>query len=154
MTRRLSLVLAVLFVVCVDGALAASADGVKGVDEAWVAAAKKGDVDAIVALYAADAVYYPPEEQELRGTTAIRKSYTDWFAAMTITDARIDSTYATSGDLSVGWGTATVTMQPKAGGAPQTLTVRVTAAAKLINGKWQYIADHASAPMPPPAASK
>jgi hypothetical protein len=29
------------------------------------------------------------------------------------------------------------------------MTVRVTAVAKKMNGKWLYVADHASVPMPP-----
>jgi uncharacterized protein (TIGR02246 family) len=152
--RLLPVVVAVLLLGGADGARAQSADGVKAVDEAWEAAAKKGDVEAVVALYAPDAVYYPPDMFELRGTEAIRKSYADWFGAMTITAAKIDSTYQNAGDVSVGWGTATLTMQPKAGGAAETVTVRVTAVAKKIAGKWQYILDHASAPMPAPPATK
>jgi uncharacterized protein (TIGR02246 family) len=154
MKRSLSLVMLMLLVLSADAARAQSADGIKGVDDAWVAAAKKGDVEAIVALYAPDAVYYPPDAFEVRGAAAIRKAYTDWFAAVTIPDARIESTYTTSGDLSLGYGTATLTMQPKAGGAPQTMTVRVTAVAKKVGGRWKYLADHASAPLPEPSSSK
>jgi uncharacterized protein (TIGR02246 family) len=143
-----------LLVLSADAARAQSVDGVKGLDEAWAAAAKRGDVEAIVALYAPDAVYYPPDSFELRGTAAIRKSYTDWFAAMTIPEATFDTTYTTSGDLALGYGTATVTMQPKAGGPPQTMKVRVTAVAKKVGGQWKYLADHASAPLPqqPPSS--
>jgi ketosteroid isomerase-like protein len=104
-----------LLVLFVDATSAQSVDGVKGLDKAWVAAAKKGDVEAIVALYAPDAVYHLPDSFELRGAAAIRKSYTDWFAAMTIPDATFDTTYTTSGDLSLGFGTVTVTMQPQGG---------------------------------------
>src|SRR5215218_9776264 len=68
-----------LLVLSADAARAQSADGIKGVDDAWVAAAKRGDVEAIVALYAPDAVYYPPDAFEVRGAAAIRKAYTDWF---------------------------------------------------------------------------
>jgi len=152
--RLVSIALAALLVLSADAARAQSADGVKGIDEAWTAAAKKGDVEAIVALYAPDAVYFPPDAFELRGTAAIRKSYADWFGAMTITDAKFDSTYSTSGDVSIGFGTATVTMQPKGGGAAQTVTVRVTEVAKKVGGKWKYVVDHASAPMSPGPSSK
>jgi uncharacterized protein (TIGR02246 family) len=154
MKGTLSLVAAMLLVLSADAVRAQSAEGVKSLDEAWVAAAKKGDVEAIVALYAPDAVYYPPDAFEARGTAAIRKAYTDWFAAMTLAEARIESTYTTSGDLSLGYGTATVTMQPKAGGAAQTVTVRVTAVAKKVGGAWKYLADHASAPLPAAPSSK
>jgi ketosteroid isomerase-like protein len=92
---------------------------------------------------------------EARGTAAIRAAYEGLVGANKITNAAITSTYQTSGDLSSGWGTATLTLTPKAGGAPQTMTVRVTAVAKKVNGKWLYVADHASVPMPPgPPPSK
>jgi uncharacterized protein (TIGR02246 family) len=123
-------------------------DGVKLLDEQWAAAAKKGDVEALAALYAPDAVYYPPDMMAAKGRDAIRKAYADWLGATTVTDAKFDSTYSTSGDLSYAFGTATVTMQPKEGGAAQTVTVRVTEIAKKIGGKWHYVVDHASAPLP------
>jgi uncharacterized protein (TIGR02246 family) len=154
MKRTLLLVAIMMLALSAGAARGQSADGIKGVDDAWVAAAKKGDVEAIVALYAPDAVYYPPDVFEARGTAGIRKAYAAWFAAVTITEAKIESTYTTSGDLSLGHGTATVTMQPKAGGPPQTMTVRVTAVAKKVGGKWMYVADHASAPLPEPPPSK
>ena len=68
-------------------------DGVKGVDEAWIRAVKAGNVDAVVALYAPDAVLYPPDALEMHGTAEIRASYTEMLGAMTINDATIDSTY-------------------------------------------------------------
>jgi len=110
---------------------------------------KAGNVDAVVALYAPDAVLYPPDALEARGTAAIRASYTEMLGAMTINEATIDSQYQTSGDFSVGFGKATLTMTPKGGGSPQIVSVRVTAVARKIGGKWLYVVDHASAPMPP-----
>jgi len=70
-------------------------------------------------------------------------------SAVVINDASIDAQYQTSGDMSVGFGKATLTMTPKAGGSPQIMSVRVTAVARKIGGKWLYVVDHASAPMPP-----
>ena len=126
--------------------------GGKVVDDAWVKAANAGNVDGLVALYAPDAVLYTPDSMEARGTAAIRALYTEMFAANAVSNASITSTYETSGDLSTGWGTATLTMTPKAGGSPQIMTVRVTAVARRINGKWLYVADHASVPVGPPPA--
>lgn len=127
----------------------AQEQGAKIVDDAWVKAANAGDVEALVALYAPDAVLYTPDAMEARGTAAIRSQYQAMFSANTVSNASINCTYQTVGDLSVGWGTATLTMTPKGGGAPQTMTVRVTAGVKKINGKWLYVADHASVPMGP-----
>jgi uncharacterized protein (TIGR02246 family) len=150
-------VVAVGVMVCL-GMLAAvpvsAQDGVKGVDEAWIRAVKAGNVDAIVALYAPDAVLYPPDALEARGTAAIRASYAEMLGAVVVNDATIDSQYQTTGDVSVGFGKATLTMTPKAGGSPQMMSVRVTAVARKIGGKWLYVVDHASVPLPPPTPPK
>jgi len=129
-------------------------DGLKGVDEAWIRAVKAGNVDAVVALYAPDAVLYPPDAMEARGTAAIRASYESMLGAVVVNEASIDSQYQTSGDVSVGFGKATLTMTPKAGGSPQVMSVRVTAVARRIGGKWLYMVDHASVPLPPPPPAK
>ena len=128
----------------------AQTDGGKILDDAWVKAVTAGDVEAVVALYAPDAVLYTPDSMEARGTAAIRALYTQMFAANTVSNPSFNTTYQTSGDLSTGWGTATLTFTPKAGGAAETVTVRVTEVVKKINGKWLYVADHASVPVGPP----
>jgi uncharacterized protein (TIGR02246 family) len=152
--RWTALLFAGLQVVAMSTHAFAQTHGAKTVDDAWIAAAKAGDVNALVALYAPDAVLYMPDSKEARGTAAIRKAYEDMLGAMKVTEVSIDSQYQTVAGLSVGYGTATLTMVPKAGGAPQTMTARVTAAAAMINGKWLYIVDHASVPVgPPPGAA-
>jgi uncharacterized protein (TIGR02246 family) len=123
-------------------------------DQAWIKAAQAGDVEGLVALYAPDAVLYTPGVLEAKGTDAIRKEYTGMLGAFTIKDAKIDCVYETHGDVSMGWGRFSMTAVPKAGGAPETWSGRVTAITKRINGKWVYTVDHASMPMPAPPASK
>jgi uncharacterized protein (TIGR02246 family) len=135
-----------LLVACPRPGLAAE-DGVRVVDQAWAAAAKAGNVEAIVALYAPDATFYPVGGMdEVKGAAAIRKYYDQWLSQITITDAAIAATYDTVGDLSLGHGTATLSYSPKGGGSPLVVTVRVTAVARRINGKWLYTVDHASVP--------
>jgi uncharacterized protein (TIGR02246 family) len=154
MSRALSLFAGVLIFGLFATPLHAQ-DGAKSVDDAWVKAVQAGDVEALVALYAPGAVLYPPDAMEARGTAAIRAMYTGMLSNSTISNPSIDAVYQTVGDLSTGFGTATLTMTPKAGGAPQTMTVRVTVVVKKIDGKWLYLADHASVPAgPPPAAAK
>lgn len=130
--------------------LTAAQHPLQTLDEAWMKAAKAGDVDAITALYAPDAVVYPPDAMEVRGTDAIRKAWAGLFAAYAITDMKIDAVYETAGNISLGWGRWTMTVTPKAGGAPEKWEGRATSIAKKINGKWLYVNDHASMPMPPP----
>jgi uncharacterized protein (TIGR02246 family) len=121
--------------------------------QAWEKAMLAGDLAAVTALYAPDAVLYPPDAMEVKGLEAIRKSYADLFKDMKVLEARVTPARSeTYGDTSIGWGTFTVKFAPKAGGEPVTMQGRYTDVAKKINGKWLYVADHASLPLPPPPA--
>ena len=145
------LVLAALLV----GASAIAQEGAQTIDAAWMKAMKAGDVNGIMACYASDAVLWFPGDAEARGEKAIRDLYVGLLSTNTVTDVSLANThYETSQNLSVGWGNFVLTMQPKAGGAAATVHGRFTAVAKKIDGKWKYVADHASADPPPavPAA--
>jgi uncharacterized protein (TIGR02246 family) len=149
MTRTLSAAVTLILFGCLAAPASAQEQGAKIVDDAWAAAMKAGNVDAVVALYAPDAVLYAPDDMEARGTAAIRAGYTNMLGGMTITDVQINTQYQTVGDLSISFGTAMLTMVPKTGGSPTQMTVRVTSAAKKIGGKWLYVVDHASVPAGP-----
>ena len=75
-------------------------------------------------------------------------------AAFTVKDATSEGTYETTGDTSLGWGYWSLTVVPKGGGDPIPMKGRATVVVKKVGGKWQYIVDHASVPLPPPPASK
>lgn len=145
----------ILLVLCVSlfaGSLLAQ--GTKTLDEAWLKAAKAGDVEALVKLYAPDAVTYMPDEMKAKGTVAIRESFTKFLGANTVRDMTMNYDYTTtSGNLAVSSGNFSMTIEPKAGGAAQTMEGRFTSVAVRKGGKWLYVVDHASAPMPPPAAA-
>ena len=128
----------------------AAEHGAQLVDQGWVKAIKANDLEATVALYAPEAVAYFPDG-EYNGKDAIRKSWTDFLAAFTVKDATSEATYDTTGDTSVGWGHWTLTVVPKAGGEPIAMKGRATVVVKKIGGKWLYVVDHASVPLPPPA---
>jgi uncharacterized protein (TIGR02246 family) len=150
--KRALLLAAALFV---SGALLAAEDGAKSVDDAWVKAMNANDLNAVVALYADDATMYPPDQVEAKGKEAIHRVYEGMLGPNTAKDARVtESHYETSGNLSTGWGRVTLTLVPKAGGSPQTLDVRFTDVAVKRGGKWLYLVDHASAPLPPPQPQK
>lgn len=132
-------------------AAVAQSAGMKTLDEAWARAANANNLEAMVALYAPDAVMYPPDGDEVRGRDAIREHYRPMFAGFTLRDAKFAKTsYETRGDISTGWGRWSLTMTPKAGGAAIPAEGRFTAVAKKIRGRWLYVADHASMPPPPP----
>jgi uncharacterized protein (TIGR02246 family) len=131
------------------------AEGVAALDQAWVKAAKAGDVEGLVALYAPDAVVYMPDAMEARGTAAIRQYYTDMMKMVAVKDMKITSAkYDTAGDLSVGSFRWTMVVMPTDSPDPITMEGRATAVARKIAGKWLYTHDHASvpAPAPPPQA--
>ena len=59
--------------------------GAQAVDEAWRKAITANDLNAIMALYAEDAVMWLPDAPEAKGREAIRKAYADLLAANTVT---------------------------------------------------------------------
>ena len=121
------------------------------VDQAWVKAVKANSVDAVMALYAPDAVAFFPDG-DFKGAPAIRKSWSDFLAAFTVTDASSEGTYQTTGDTSLGWGHWSMTVAPRGGGDAMTMKGRATVVVKRVGGKWLYAVDHASVPLPPPPA--
>ena len=130
---------------------AAAEHGAEMVDQAWVKAIKAQDLEAVMALYAPDAVAYFPDG-EFKGKEAIRKSWTDFLATFTVKDATSTGTYETIGDTSLGHGHWTLTVVPKAGGDPIPMKGRASVVTKKIGGKWLYVVDHASVPLPPPVS--
>ena len=131
--------------------LARAADsGVQALDAAWIKSMKANDLEGLVKLYAADAVAWLPMSPEAKGEAAIRATYKGLLDANTVKDAALmNTTYRTSGDRSVGWGQFKVTLAPKAGGDAIVMTGRFLEVAEKRNGKWAYVADHAS-PEPQP----
>ncbi len=145
------LILALLFSSVSFATAWAAPAGAQAVDEAWRKAITANDLDGIMAVYAADAVMWLPDAPEAKGREAIRKSYAALLAANTVTGATFANThYQTSGDLSVGWGDFTLSLSPKAGGNPVTMSGRFSVIARNENGKWVYVGDHASAQPPSP----
>ncbi len=92
-----------------------------------------------------------PDAPEAKGRKAIRDAYAGLLAANTVTGATFANThYQTSGDLSVGWGDFTLSLSPKAGGNPVTMSGRFSVIARNEEGTWVYVVDHASAQPAPP----
>lgn len=151
--------LLVLFVVSLAAsaipAAAADAGGMSALDASWTRAMKANDLEAVVALYAPDAVLWMPGDPEASGQQAVRAAFAGLFGAFTVQDVVLaDAHYKTSGTLATSWGHYSLTLAPKAGGAPTTLGGRFSGVAERRGGRWVYIADHASAEPPPPATAR
>ena len=131
------------------------AGGAPAVELAWTKAVLAGDLEAVVALYGPDAVLWTIEEKEARGIEAIRASYAALLSANVIQSVVFSHTgHRTSGSWSAGWGNFSLTLAPKAGGAPITMTGRFTEVVEKKNGRWRYVVDHASADPAPAPSSK
>jgi uncharacterized protein (TIGR02246 family) len=130
---------------------AAGEHGAQIVDQAWVKAMKANDLEATLALYAQDAVAYFPDG-DFKGKDAIRKSWTDFLAQFTVKDCTSTGSYETLGDTSLGHGYWTLTVVPKGGGEPVPMKGRASVVTRKIGGKWLYVVDHASVPLPPTPA--
>lgn len=153
MTRfSLTLALALIGASVPIAVAARQPSGAQAVDEAWTKAITANDLNAVVSLYSKDAVRWLPNAPVATGEKAIRESYAGLLAANTVTGATLANTYdQTSGNLSVGWGDFTLTLSPKAGGSPVSLTGRFSAIARKVGAKWVYVVDHTSAhPAPSP----
>jgi uncharacterized protein (TIGR02246 family) len=145
-------ILAVSLLAC---SLPCFAGGVQSVEAAWLKAIQANDAEALAKLYADDAVAWFPNEKEARGRAAILAEYQGLLGANTVTAASLsDTSHHTMGKASVGWGHFSLTLQPKAGGAPMVMAGRFTDVAELRGGHWRYVADHASAEPAAMPASK
>jgi len=148
----LALTLALFFAWTSAAAATKGPSGAQAVDEAWRKAITANDLNAVMLCYSKDAVMWLPGAPEAKGTEAIRKSWADFLATNTVTGATFANThYQTSGNLSVGWGDFTLSLSPKAGGSPVSLSGRFSVIARKEGGKWTYVVDHASASPAPPA---
>ena len=99
----------------------------KQVDAAWIKAMKANDVDAVVKCYAPDAIAALPGAPLARGEQAIRAVYEALLSTNAVTDVSISETGHRQGrNASTGWGTFSLTLTPKTGGSPTTMTGRYT----------------------------
>jgi uncharacterized protein (TIGR02246 family) len=145
----------VLFIAGGLFAVSVFAQGIKDLDAAWVKAAKAGDVEGLVKLYAPTAVTYMPDEMKAKGTDEIRASFQKFLGSSTVTEMTLSPEFDTmSGNLAASSGTFSMTVTPKGGGAAQTMQGRYSSIAVRKGGKWMYVSDHASVPIPAePAAA-
>jgi uncharacterized protein (TIGR02246 family) len=127
-------------------------------DKAFVDAFNKGDAAAITALYwnSPDVVSFPPDAMQLKGTAAIQEAFAKSFAAMK--GAKLELTESRNvavGEVVLGSGLFKITM-PGPQGKPMEMAGRFSDVKAERDGKWVYIMDHGSMPLPPgpPPAAK
>jgi ketosteroid isomerase-like protein len=119
-------------------------------DQEFVAAFNSGDVEAMNGLYwnSPDAITFPPDAMVAHGFEAISEGNARMLASLE--GARLELTESheiPAGDVVLGWGLWHMTM-PGPDGATVELSGRYTDVKAERDGKWVYLMDHASVPLP------
>jgi uncharacterized protein (TIGR02246 family) len=111
----------------------------------WQPAFEVGDADAVAQCYAPDAVLWLPGAPRAKGRDAIRAAYAGFFAGSRIRSATLTQLgKVTHGDDAASWGTFKVVLVSKKDGKETIETGRYTDVSRRIDGRWQYLVDHAS----------
>lgn len=123
----------------------------KAVDDTFVQAFNKKDIEAVLACYGDDAVVMDPGPALIyRGKDEIRKGFGEFFKAQPSAQLKLDEThYKTAGDLGYGYILWTITMNGPDGKSTE-MKGRATDVMEKRGGKWVLVVDHASVPLPPP----
>jgi ketosteroid isomerase-like protein len=123
-------------------------------DRQFLDAFNKGDVDAVTALYwnSPDLVSFGPDGMGTKGFEAAKAGTAEMFKAMPGAKLEFGETHnAAHGDVVLGWGLWKLTI-PAEKGPAQVIEGRYSDAKAMKDGKWVFLMDHASVPLPPPPA--
>ncbi len=120
---------------------AAGPDGVEQLNQAFVKAMQAGDIEGVMKLYAADAVLFPPGEKAARGLEEIRFKWNSVLEANKVGEGSFkDAKYLSTGNLSTGWGSVLLKLEPKKPGKePVSIQGRFSTVAGKRGGKWVYV---------------
>ncbi|HUF49171.1 MAG TPA: DUF4440 domain-containing protein [Vicinamibacterales bacterium] len=164
MMRRIAPCLALGFVVslaaCTPPQPAAPVDtraadeaAIREADAAWSATASTGNLDAMMAFVAADAVMLPPNEPAVSGADAIRQYMERTLAVPGFSLSwQADTVAASGGDLGYSKGTATITVNGP-DGTPMTMDEKyLTIWRRQADGSWKVSVDMFNSNTPPPGA--
>ncbi|MBW3565700.1 MAG: nuclear transport factor 2 family protein [Acidobacteria bacterium] len=123
----------------------------RALDRAFVEAFNRGDADALSNLNwnSPEAVLFPAGELEARGIEAIRRSNAGLLAALPGAKIELfESHQMPAGDVVIGYGKWRLTV-PGPDGSTTEIIGRHTDVKAIRDGRWVYLIDHASVPLPP-----
>lgn len=143
-----------LLAACAKPAADTSADeaAIRETNTAFAKAYAAGDVAAVAALYADDAVLSPPGTPAIRGGAAIREYWSKDIAA---TPAGVTLTFATDSDVGVvgdlGWESGSLTVSDKSGAVVDR--AKYLTVFRKKDGRWLLLRDiyNSDGPPAPPA---
>lgn len=124
-------------------------DSPKALQDAFMTAILNNDADAIAACYAEDAVNFTLDSMMGTGPESARESWGNFFSAFEVQKAELSEKHLeVHGDTAIAWGLFTIVATPREGGDPVEFRGRYMDVARDIDGRWLYVADHASMPLP------
>jgi uncharacterized protein (TIGR02246 family) len=129
-------------------------DAIKAALDQAVTADNAGDVDGVMAVYADDAVSFPPDAPPWRGIDTIRTRLGEEFAGYTMQFTATPSEVVVAGDVGVMQASWEETLTPKGGGEPMEMAGHwLIVWRKQPDGSWKEWREMWSveAPPPPPA---
>jgi len=129
--------------------LALANDSPKALQDAFLTALRANDVDGLAACYTKDATNFPVDSLAGVGPESVRTSWGAFFRAYQVSAAELSAEHMeVLGDTAVAWGLFTILAEPVGGGEPVEMQGRYMDVSRNIDGRWLYIADHASVPAP------
>jgi ketosteroid isomerase-like protein len=131
-----------------DAEKVAAADAL---DQRFLEAFNKADTDALMATYwnSPKLVSMGPDGMGTTGWDAAKAGSVEMFKAMPGAKLEFPTHHNdVHGDVVIGWGTWKMTI-PTPGGH-QIMEGRFSDVKMMHDGKWVYVMDHASVPLPPP----
>ncbi|HQX83357.1 MAG TPA: nuclear transport factor 2 family protein [Vicinamibacterales bacterium] len=129
--------------------------GADALDARFLAAFNKGDAEALADTYwnSPDLVSIGPDGMGVRGWASAKAGAGEMFKAMPgATLEYLTKHNDVHGDVVIGSGTWKMTI-PTPGGH-QVMEGRFSDVKAMRDGKWVFVMDHASVPLPPPPPAK
>ena len=119
----------------------------EALQEAFMAALENNDSAAVAACYSADAVNYSVSKMVGIGPEAVKADWDTFFARNVVKSIRLSKNHLeTHGDVAFAWGQFHMRVVPIGSLEAVKLNGRYMDVARNIDGKWLYVADHASVP--------
>ncbi|KPA98653.1 SgcJ/EcaC family oxidoreductase [Pseudomonas asplenii] len=118
---------------------------IAGLFDRWNAALKSGNAQAVVDLYAPDAMLQPTVSNQVRTTPAQIKDYFDHFLALKpIGQINYRDIHRLGNDVAIDSGVYTFTLTGTDGSTRQ-VQARYTFVYEQLNGQWKILNHHSSA---------
>lgn len=138
-----------LALICLLAMPAYANESPEALQDAFTTALQNNDSAGLAACYAEDAVNFPVDEMVGIGPDSVKESWDHFFTAYKVLGLDLsDGHMVTHGDFAAAWGLWTMMVEPVEGGEAFQMAGRYMDVARNFDGKWLYVADHASVPTP------